>query len=96
VLEALGQPKSRAVETVQRFRMHDEQTMAKQFSVKDDENKFLETSRESADQLLQLFEADSDADAGAVQTGAEAQTGSRGAFISTVVSKLSNPDKTRR
>ena len=63
VLEALGLSKSRAMETVHRFRVHDEQTMAKQMSVKDDENKFLQTTRESAEQLLQLFEADTDSDA---------------------------------
>jgi glutathione-regulated potassium-efflux system ancillary protein KefC/glutathione-regulated potassium-efflux system protein KefB len=62
VLEALGLSKSRAVETVHRFRVHDEQTMARQQSVKDDETKFLETTRESAEQLLHLFEADTDAD----------------------------------
>ena len=32
--------------------------MAKQLAVKDDENKFLQTTRESAEQLLQLFETD--------------------------------------
>ena len=34
------------------------QTMAKQQAVKDDENKFLQTTRESAEQLLHLFEED--------------------------------------
>jgi monovalent cation:proton antiporter-2 (CPA2) family protein len=58
VLEALGLSKSKAVDTVRRFRAHDEATMAKQQAVKDDENKFLETTRESAEQLLQLFESD--------------------------------------
>jgi monovalent cation:proton antiporter-2 (CPA2) family protein len=58
VLEALGQSKARAVEAVRRFRTHDEETLAKQYSVKDDENKFLQTSRESAEQLQQLFETD--------------------------------------
>jgi voltage-gated potassium channel Kch len=58
VLEALGLAKSTAVQTVQRFRVHDEQTMAKQQAVKDDETKFLQTTRESAEQLLHLFEAD--------------------------------------
>jgi voltage-gated potassium channel Kch len=59
VLEALGLSKSKAVETVHRFRVYDEATMAKQQAVKDDEKKFLETTRESAEQLLHLFEADS-------------------------------------
>jgi monovalent cation:proton antiporter-2 (CPA2) family protein len=58
VLETLGLSKSKAVETVRQFRAHDEATMAKQHAVKDDESKFLETTRESAEQLLQLFESD--------------------------------------
>jgi glutathione-regulated potassium-efflux system ancillary protein KefC/glutathione-regulated potassium-efflux system protein KefB len=58
VLEALGLSKSNAKETVQQFRVHDEATLAKQHAVKDDEKKFLETSRESAEQLLHLFETD--------------------------------------
>ncbi len=58
VLEALGLSKSKAMETVHQFRAHDEATMAKQHAVKDDEKKFLETSRESAEQLLHLFETD--------------------------------------
>jgi monovalent cation:proton antiporter-2 (CPA2) family protein len=60
VLEALGLSKAKSVETVAQFRAHDEITMAKQHAVKDDEKKFLETSRESAEQLQHLFEADSD------------------------------------
>jgi glutathione-regulated potassium-efflux system ancillary protein KefC/glutathione-regulated potassium-efflux system protein KefB len=58
VLETLGLSKSKATETVRRFRAHDEATMAKQQAVKDDENKFLQTTRESAEQLLHLFETD--------------------------------------
>ncbi len=58
VLEALGLSKSKAMDTVRRFRAHDQITMAKQQAVKDDENKFLQTTRESAEQLLQLFESD--------------------------------------
>ena len=60
VLEALGLSKSKSVETVAQFRAHDEITMAKQHAVRDDEKKFLETSRESAEQLQHLFETDSD------------------------------------
>jgi voltage-gated potassium channel Kch len=60
VLETLGLSKAKAVDTVRRFRTHDEATMAKQQAVKDDENKFLETTRESAEQLLHLFETDMD------------------------------------
>ncbi len=58
VLEALGLSKSKAVETVHRFRLHDEATMAAQLAVKDDAKKFLATTRESAEQLRHLFETD--------------------------------------
>jgi glutathione-regulated potassium-efflux system protein KefB len=58
VLETLGLSKSKAIETVRQFRVHDEATMAKQQAVKDDESKFLQTTRESAEQLLHLFETD--------------------------------------
>ena len=58
VLETLGLSKSKSIETVRQFRAHDEATMAKQHAVKDDEKKFLQTSRESAEQLLHLFETD--------------------------------------
>jgi monovalent cation:proton antiporter-2 (CPA2) family protein len=60
VLEAVGLSKSKAMETVHRFRAYDEATMAKQQAVKNDEKKFLETTRESAEQLLHLFESDSE------------------------------------
>jgi voltage-gated potassium channel Kch len=62
VLESLGLSKSNALETVRRFRVHDEATMAKQQAVKDDQSKFLATTRESAEQLLHLFETDGDAE----------------------------------
>jgi glutathione-regulated potassium-efflux system ancillary protein KefC/glutathione-regulated potassium-efflux system protein KefB len=58
VLETLGLSKAKALETVRQFRTHDEATMAKQLAVKDDESKFLQTTRESAEQLLHLFESD--------------------------------------
>jgi glutathione-regulated potassium-efflux system ancillary protein KefC/glutathione-regulated potassium-efflux system protein KefB len=58
VLESLGMSKSKAIDTVRRFRAHDEATMAKQAAVKDDEKKLLQTARESAEQLQSLFEAD--------------------------------------
>jgi monovalent cation:proton antiporter-2 (CPA2) family protein len=58
VLETLGMSKAKARMTVRQFRVHDEETMAKQQAVKDDESKFLQTTRESAEQLLHLFESD--------------------------------------
>ena len=41
-----------------RFRAHDEATLARQYAVKEDDVKFLATSREAAQQLEKLFEAD--------------------------------------
>ena len=58
VLETLGLSKSKAIDTVRKFRAHDEATMAKQQAVRDDESKFMQTTRESAEQLLHLFETD--------------------------------------
>jgi len=60
VLQALGMSKLKAAETVQRFRLHDEQTLLRQQAIKDDEKKLIQTGRESAEQLLHLFETDAD------------------------------------
>jgi monovalent cation:proton antiporter-2 (CPA2) family protein len=58
VLEALGQTPAAAREAVRRFRTHDEATLAAQYAVKEDQVKFLATTREAAQQLERLFEAD--------------------------------------
>jgi monovalent cation:proton antiporter-2 (CPA2) family protein len=58
VLESLGESSAQAREAVRRFRVHDERTLAAQYRVKEDEEKFLATSREAAQQLEKLFEAD--------------------------------------
>ena len=58
VLEALGESPSAAREAVRRFRAHDEATLAAQYAVKEDENKFRATTVEAAQQLEKLFEAD--------------------------------------
>jgi monovalent cation:proton antiporter-2 (CPA2) family protein len=60
VLKALGLSKLKANETVQRFRAHDEASLLRQQAVKDDEKKLIQTGRESAEQLLHLFETDTD------------------------------------
>jgi len=75
ILETLGLSKAKAIETVRQFRAHDELTMAKQQAVKDDESKFLETTRESAEQLLHLFETDTaqTEQSGASPTAAQTQ-----------------------
>ncbi|TLY97721.1 MAG: glutathione-regulated potassium-efflux system protein KefB, partial [Gammaproteobacteria bacterium] len=58
VLEALGETPAAAREAVRRFRAHDEATLAAQYQVREDETKFLATTREAAEQLEKLFEAD--------------------------------------
>jgi glutathione-regulated potassium-efflux system ancillary protein KefC/glutathione-regulated potassium-efflux system protein KefB len=58
VLEGLGETPAAAKDAVRRFRQHDEVTLAAQYQVKEDETKFLATTRESAEQLEKLFESD--------------------------------------
>jgi monovalent cation:proton antiporter-2 (CPA2) family protein len=58
VLEALGESRAEVREAVQKFRQHDEATLAAQYEVKEDEEKMRATSREAARQLEKLFEAD--------------------------------------
>jgi len=58
VLESLGDPSASAKALVRKFRQHDEAVFDAQYAVKDDETKFLATSREAASQLEQLFAAD--------------------------------------
>jgi voltage-gated potassium channel Kch len=58
VLEALGETAVSAREAIRRFRQHDQQTLQAQYRVKEDEEKFLATTRAAAQQLERLFEAD--------------------------------------
>ena len=58
VLEALGESPAHVSEVVRRFRVHDQALLLAQYAVKEDEAKFLATSREAAEQLEKLFEAD--------------------------------------
>lgn len=58
VLQALGETQTSARNVVKRFRQHDEATLLRQYGVKEDETKFLATSREAAQQLEKLFETD--------------------------------------
>ena len=58
VLEALGETTASTREAVRRFRQHDQQTLQAQYQVKEDEEKFLATTRAAAQQLESLFEAD--------------------------------------
>lgn len=58
VLQALGDNQTDARNTVRRFRQHDEATLAAQYAVKEDNEKFQATSREAARQLEKLFDSD--------------------------------------
>jgi len=58
VLEALGETPASSREAVRRFRDHDQKTLLAQYQVKEDEEKFLATTRAAAQQLERLFEAD--------------------------------------
>jgi glutathione-regulated potassium-efflux system ancillary protein KefC/glutathione-regulated potassium-efflux system protein KefB len=60
VLEALGLSGPKALETVQRFRVHDEAALLRQHAVKDDEKKLIQSASESSEQLLHLFETDTE------------------------------------
>ncbi|MFO1465566.1 MAG: NAD-binding protein [Steroidobacteraceae bacterium] len=58
VLEALGASRREATEAARRFRAHDEATLQRQYAIKDDEKKLIQSSQESARQLEHLFEED--------------------------------------
>jgi glutathione-regulated potassium-efflux system ancillary protein KefC/glutathione-regulated potassium-efflux system protein KefB len=60
VLHALGATPAEARRSVAIFRGHDEATLERQHAIKDDDDKMLVTTRESAQQLEALFEADRD------------------------------------
>jgi voltage-gated potassium channel Kch len=65
VLQSLGESPAAARRSVAVFRAHDEATLAAQFAIRDDETKFMATSREAAAQLERLFEADGSSAPGA-------------------------------
>ncbi|MEL6543956.1 MAG: monovalent cation:proton antiporter-2 (CPA2) family protein [Myxococcota bacterium] len=58
VLEGLGIDSGSAARAAQRFREHDEDLLQRQFSMRDDEEKLLETTREAAKRLEGLFKRD--------------------------------------
>ena len=58
VLQELGDTQTEARNAVRRFRQHDEATLAAQYAVKGDNEKFQATSREAARQLESLFDSD--------------------------------------
>jgi monovalent cation:proton antiporter-2 (CPA2) family protein len=78
VLQSLGETPAAARSLVRRFRSHDERTLAAQYAVKDDDEKMVATTRESARQLEKLFESDAALSAQPVDDeGARAATRAR-------------------
>ncbi|MFT3905845.1 MAG: monovalent cation:proton antiporter-2 (CPA2) family protein [Steroidobacteraceae bacterium] len=58
VLESLGESAAASRAIIKRFREHDEATLQRQFSVREDDRKLIATTQEAARQLEKLFEAD--------------------------------------
>ena len=62
LLVALGVDATLARERVQRFRQHDEELLRRQYLIYDDETAVIQASRDARADLMQLFEADVEAD----------------------------------
>ncbi len=60
VFESLGYDAAAASDYVRRFREHDERVLANQYPVYDDEAALLQSAQEAREDLMRLFEADSD------------------------------------
>ncbi len=58
LLRALGESDDHVERDIERFRSHDHNTLLKQFAVHRDEAQLIQTARESARELEQLFEED--------------------------------------
>jgi voltage-gated potassium channel Kch len=58
LLEALGESEEHIERDIARFRQHDRDTLLKQHAIYRDENQLIQTAKESANELQQLFEAD--------------------------------------
>ncbi|MDB5986130.1 MAG: potassium transporter [Nevskia sp.] len=58
LLRALGESDEQVERDIERFRQHDHDTLLKQYAVHRDEAQLMQTARESARELQQLFEED--------------------------------------
>jgi glutathione-regulated potassium-efflux system ancillary protein KefC/glutathione-regulated potassium-efflux system protein KefB len=58
MLEVLGFSRAAALESVRRFRLHDESTLESQREARDDEQKLIQSSQLAAKELERLFESD--------------------------------------
>ncbi len=57
-LEALGMSRTESLESIHRFRIHDEHALEMQREARDDEQKLIQTVQQAAQELEQLFESD--------------------------------------
>jgi glutathione-regulated potassium-efflux system ancillary protein KefC/glutathione-regulated potassium-efflux system protein KefB len=60
VLEGLGMSAAEAREAADLFQRHDAELLARQYAIRDDEQALIQSSREAAQQLRELFESDAD------------------------------------
>ena len=58
LLSVLGETEQDARLSIETFRRHDEKTLARQHAIYRDEQKLMQTAREAAEELEQLFESD--------------------------------------
>jgi monovalent cation:proton antiporter-2 (CPA2) family protein len=58
LLAAMGQPEAQIARDIQRFRVHDQETLLKQQAVFSDEQRVIQTAQEAAQELEHLFEED--------------------------------------
>jgi len=63
VLCGLGMPRPEVVETVEKFKTHDEAALMKQYAVHHDETKYIQSVKDAAEELQDLFEADIESEA---------------------------------
>ena len=73
VLVALGMSEEQAMQRVQKFRRHDEELLATQHLIYDDEAALLESAKQARSELEQLFEADLEEQAQAASDGTRAR-----------------------
>ncbi|HEY7638858.1 MAG TPA: monovalent cation:proton antiporter-2 (CPA2) family protein [Steroidobacteraceae bacterium] len=63
-LEALGLARADAVESIRRFDVHDKKQLQVQRTIRDDEQKLIQSAQQAARELEQLFESDKESDPG--------------------------------
>lgn len=70
LLRALGHADSEVARDIARFRRHDEETLLRQHALYRDESQMIQSARDAAQELEQLFEADTGPDRGSAVSAA--------------------------